>query len=519
MNRHDVFIWDPERYGTPKSFEQAMDMAELLEERENEEPTAKLIAFGQQLESINKEDGNRFDGMTSRMKSSKRAVLKILMPDYGWQQELKILVDAANMHGLVLFDPEIVMVFVPPNKIFPSIAAKLWENTNKMLDANKDFPTTVKQFEKWFEPILALMLNKYAFIKNGFNPDNTIYPVYQREVDIGTQYIMAVYDIKRTGFDIYIVPLMTSDDINKIYSSFKFFKQKSIFSGCFLSNVLRMPSEIKAINNKDDALKILHIIESKLIPILDSSRNIKGLDNVLNSESYPYFKEYQQNAVSMPYCLIVARLANNPDFEQLVLELPKAKWLGANTKAMSEEWPRLVKYLRDEFDPKTFAEEQARLKAEDALMKQQEAEVLARHFTPKTNEELLDLGQWRDPKTKLIWMRCCIGQQWEDGKGIGYGKLMNWQSAIAAAKELEKLGWRLPTDKELKTLMLPNQAGYVTEEGILLCPKEQGQYGTFWTSTTESKTKDIILAVVFYSGSVDKYDCNQGCYVRLVRSS
>ena len=37
MNRHDVFIWDPERYGTPKSFEQAMDMAELLEERENEE--------------------------------------------------------------------------------------------------------------------------------------------------------------------------------------------------------------------------------------------------------------------------------------------------------------------------------------------------------------------------------------------------------------------------------------------------------------------------------------------------
>ena len=33
--------------------------------------------------------------------------------------------------------------------------------------------------------------------------------------------------------------------------------------------------------------------------------------------------------------------------------------------------------------------------------------------------------------------------------------------------------------KRLASLMLPDKEGYKTEQGILFCPKEEGQYATF----------------------------------------
>ena len=30
----------------------------------------------------------------------------------------------------------------------------------------------------------------------------------------------------------------------------------------------------------------------------------------------------------------------------------------------------------------------------------------------ETDAELMASGQWRDPKTGLIWMRCLVGQKW-----------------------------------------------------------------------------------------------------------
>ena len=58
----------------------------------------------------------------------------------------------------------------------------------------------------------------------------------------------------------------------------------------------------------------------------------------------------------MPHCLIVARLTNNPQFEELCINLgafgegSKRDW-GANASARESEWPKLVKYLREEVKP------------------------------------------------------------------------------------------------------------------------------------------------------------------------
>ncbi|MBL0229865.1 MAG: hypothetical protein IPP76_03315 [Moraxellaceae bacterium] len=56
----------------------------------------------------------------------------------------------------------------------------------------------------------------------------------------------------------------------------------------------------------------------------------------------------------MPYALIIARLANNPNFEQLTINLAPEKnknfWF-ANPVPYTIAWPKLVKYLREEVKP------------------------------------------------------------------------------------------------------------------------------------------------------------------------
>lgn len=58
----------------------------------------------------------------------------------------------------------------------------------------------------------------------------------------------------------------------------------------------------------------------------------------------------------MPYALTVARLANNPNFDDLAISLGQfgfgeKKWSATQKIAPSIAWPKLVQYLRDEVKP------------------------------------------------------------------------------------------------------------------------------------------------------------------------
>lgn len=59
----------------------------------------------------------------------------------------------------------------------------------------------------------------------------------------------------------------------------------------------------------------------------------------------------QGRGVYAPRCLILARLANNPHFEELAVNLAAPRAPGANQAALITEWPKLVKYLREEVQP------------------------------------------------------------------------------------------------------------------------------------------------------------------------
>ena len=77
----------------------------------------------------------------------------------------------------------------------------------------------------------------------------------------------------------------------------------------------------------------------------------------------------------------------------------------------------------------------------------------------QSDEALLSSGQWRDPQTKLIWMRCSIGQRWtgeacaENALHLYWPEAMEYPSLYNDKGFGGKNNWRLPTIAELSTLL------------------------------------------------------------------
>lgn len=76
----------------------------------------------------------------------------------------------------------------------------------------------------------------------------------------------------------------------------------------------------------------------------------------------------------------------------------------------------------------------------------------------ETDAELMASGQWRDPATGLIWMRCSIGQTWTGSTCSGTPIKLNWQDANDYSQLFNEDGfagrknWRLPKVEELVTI-------------------------------------------------------------------
>jgi hypothetical protein len=110
--------------------------------------------------------------------------------------------------------------------------------------------------------------------------------------------------------------------------------------------------------------------------------------------------------------------------------------------------------------------------------------------TCQTQEDrfiLDDFGTAIDTSTGLMWMRCYVGQTWNNSSCEGEAEKLNWQDAMDLANNYvfaNKNDWRLPNIKEL-----------LSKEDWSCRPSASDiniwSPGTSWTSTPYSNDNNM----------------------------
>jgi hypothetical protein len=120
-----------------------------------------------------------------------------------------------------------------------------------------------------------------------------------------------------------------------------------------------------------------------------------------------------------------------------------------------------------------------------------------------TGDEVLDL------RTKLIWQRCLVGQEWNGARCVGSPE----RFTFAQARRQEGDGWRLPSKTELE--------GILDHSGVKPMIHRRAFFGVggdVWTSSIVAGASHQTSAVSFdYGFSYNALRSNI-FYIRLVRN-
>ncbi|OUD15259.1 DUF1566 domain-containing protein [Thioflexithrix psekupsensis] len=169
----------------------------------------------------------------------------------------------------------------------------------------------------------------------------------------------------------------------------------------------------------------------------------------------------------------------------------------------------------------------------DPVQKNPSPPVSKAHEKPLIKDRYRDNGDGTvtDVKTNLQWMRCLIGQTWQNGRCQGEARKMNWKEA--KAQKINFAGhsnWRLPTIEELRSLVycssgkpayFPNngkrcEGGYqhptIVQEAF---PDSPASW--VWSSSPVAGNTFLAWSVDFYNGGGYGSYHHSFNHVRLVR--
>jgi hypothetical protein len=119
---------------------------------------------------------------------------------------------------------------------------------------------------------------------------------------------------------------------------------------------------------------------------------------------------------------------------------------------------------------------------------------------------------------RLTWMRCSVGQTWQDETCVGDPSELTWQQALQLAHGFQyagKAGWRVPNIKELATLTERQCVRPAIDE--LLFPNTPSD--DFWTSTPSVVDPQRAWVVAFFNSSNSIKDKQLFVFTRLVRTA
>lgn len=280
------------------------------------------------------------------------------LPDTARIQAIDLIVEIARSHQMVVILDEVKysVVFYPNGLIFSNIKPlDRWrEIAAKGADIPKPFAKTIAQFKKIAQPFVNELMAKNGFQAGKlpfFKEDND---GYVRDVELGKQYIALDYDKANYDgkFQIRFYIYICNNLATQIYNQFKFVSKQislSITSDGLLNHI---DYKKFLIGSVDELHLVLMRYEAHIFPkILDIATDIKGVDSLVNGSVNETVRDLIRDSFYGPFCLIFARLAGNPNFEGLVDQLsitPHLGGWGSNQPFKETEFPKLVKYLREE---------------------------------------------------------------------------------------------------------------------------------------------------------------------------
>ena len=127
-------------------------------------------------------------------------------------------------------------------------------------------------------------------------------------------------------------------------------------------------------------------------------------------------------------------------------------------------------------------------------------------------------GTLTDSRLGLTWMRCSLGQVWQDDTCSGEPLALSWQQALQMAHGYQfggKGGWRLPNVKELATIT----EGQCVRPAInqVLFPNTPAD--DFWSASPSMSDPQRAWVIAFYNSSNALKDKTLFVYARLVRTA
>lgn len=131
-------------------------------------------------------------------------------------------------------------------------------------------------------------------------------------------------------------------------------------------------------------------------------------------------------------------------------------------------------------------------------------------------------GTVTDMESKLMWMRCSSGQQWQGKRCIGAAAAYGWEAAQQQAEKLSRDGaaffadWRLPSLPELATIT--DRGCENPRTNLSVFPGTPA--APFWSSTPRpgEKSGERVMALSFGAEGVLIARKDERFHLRLVRT-
>ena len=374
MNVHFVYVWDFKGRKIPQTIREVAEQAFAFYSQK-EEPSHALLSFAKQMQAyadqhLDDEDMQEvFAGLVDELTAENKATLRLELPRNS-ENLLRMVVEAAEARGLIVYDEDGGMAFLAHGIMLPSFMEKEWakliaqqDEEEKQRSASPNLPRTEKQFEAWAGAIIREGLSKHGFIeldkssleeslKNRPEPWERL---YQRDVAIGRQYMLISYCGKYPYFSSGTTCFMRSPVVYHYLAEIeRLFMLGLSGKDIFYADLDNAPNssligrhELNLGKSEAAVWQYIDILEKELIPLLNIATDLVGLDRIMNGNIND---KLRNENIYQPSRLIVASLVKNPNFDMLVTESEKSRvWQSRiNIRGKKSELEQMVNYIRAE---------------------------------------------------------------------------------------------------------------------------------------------------------------------------